>query len=106
MQLHRVVENNHEKAYCNMMRTTTAKDKRDAEINSLAKSLYEKMSDQDYSEIEDKISSLQVQGYTVFGIEHIDPDDIQKALEMLFYIKATKITNNQKACYQRVFNKH
>ena len=50
------------------------------------------MSDQDYSEIEDKIIK-------VFGIEHIDPDDIQKALEMLFYIKATKITNNQKACY-------
>ena len=86
------VENNHEKAYCNMMRTMNAKDKRDAEINSLAKSLYEKMSDQDYSEIEDKIIK-------VFGIEHIDPDDIQKALEMLFYIKATKITNNQKACY-------
>lgn len=92
MQLHRVVENNHERAYCNMMRTTTAKDKRDAEINSLAKSLYEKMSDQDYSEIEDKIIK-------VFGIEHIDPDDIKKALEMLFYIKATSLINNQKACY-------
>ena len=92
MSLQRAVENNYERAYCNMMRTTTAKDKRDAEIELLAKSLYEKMSDQDYSEIEDKIIK-------VFGIEHINPDDIQKALEMLFYIKATKITNNQKACY-------
>jgi len=33
------VENNHERAYCNMMRTMTAKDKRDAEIELLAKSL-------------------------------------------------------------------
>ena len=86
------VENNYERAYCNMMRTTTAKDKKDADIELLAKSLRDDMSDEDYSEIEDKIIK-------VFGIEHIAPDDIQKALEMLFYIKATSITNNQKACY-------
>lgn len=92
MSLQRAVENWHERAYCNMMRTTTAKDKKDADIELLAKSLRDDMSDEDYSEIEDKIIK-------VFGIEHIAPDDIQKALEMLFYIKATQITNNKNACY-------
>lgn len=92
MQLHRVVENNHEKAYCNMMRTTTAKDKRDAEINSLAKSLRNDMSDDDYFKMENIILEI-------FGEEYIDSDGVEEALETLFNIKATSITNNQKACY-------
>ena len=92
MQLHRVVENNHEKAYCNMMRTMTAKDKRDAEIELLAKSLRKDMSDDDYFKMENIILAI-------FGEEYIDSDGVEEALETLFNIKATSITNNQKACY-------
>lgn len=92
MQLHRVVENNHEKAYCNMMRTMTAKDKRDAEIELLAKSLRKDMSDDDYFKMENMILAI-------FGEEYIDSDGVEEALKTLFNIKATSITNNQKACY-------
>lgn len=92
MQLHRVVENNHERAYCNMMRTTTAIDKRDAEIELLAKSLRNDMSDDDYFKMENIILEI-------FGEEDIDSDGVEEALKTLFNIKATKITNNQKACY-------
>lgn len=86
------VENNHEKSYCNMMRTATAKDKRDAEINSLAKSLRNDMSDDDYFKMENTILEI-------FGEEYIDSDGVEEALKTLFNIKATSITNNQKACY-------
>lgn len=92
MQLHRVLENNHERAYCNMLRTTTAKDKRDAEIELLAKSLRKDMSDDDYFKMENTILEI-------FGEEYIDSDGVEEALKTLFNIKATSITNNQKACY-------
>ena len=86
------VANNHERAYCNMMRTTTAKDKRDAEINSLAKSLRKDMSDDDYFKMENTILEI-------FGEEDIDSDGVEEALKTLFNIKATSLINNQKACY-------
>ena len=92
MQLHRVVENNHERAYCNMMRTTTAIDKRDAEIELLAKSLRNDMSDDDYFKMENIILEI-------FGEEDIDSDGVEEALKTLFNIKATSLINNQKACY-------
>ena len=92
MQLHRVVENNHEKAYCNMMRTTTAKDKRDAEIESLAKSLRNDMSDDDYFKMENIILEI-------FGEEYIDSEGVEEALKTLFNIKATSIIKKSKACY-------
>ena len=92
MQLHRVVENNHERAYCNMMRTTTAIDKRDAEIELLAKSLRNDMSDDDYFKMENIILEI-------FGEEYIDSDGVEEALKTLFNIKATSLINNQKACY-------
>ena len=86
------VENNYERAYCNMMRTTTAKDKRDAEIESLAKSLRNDMSDDDYFKMENIILEI-------FGEEDIDSDGVEEALKTLFNIKATSLINNQKACY-------
>ena len=86
------VENNHEKAYCNMTRTMNAKDKRDAEINSLAKSLRKDMSDDDYFKMENMILEI-------FGEKYIDSDGVEEALETLFNIKATSLINNQKACY-------
>ena len=92
MQLQRAVENNHEKSYCNMMRTTTAKDKRDAEIELLAKSLRNDMSDDDYFKMENIILEI-------FGEEDIDSDGVEEALKTLFNIKATSLINNQKACY-------
>lgn len=86
------VANNHEIAYCNMMRTTTAKDKRDAEIELLAKSLRKDMSDDDYFKMENIILEI-------FSEEDIDSDGVEKALETLFYIKATSIIEKSKACY-------
>jgi len=92
MSLQRAVENNYEKAYCNMMRTTTAKDKKDADIELLAKSLRDDMSDEDYFKMENMILAI-------FGEEDIDSDGVEEALKTLFNIKATNIINNQKACY-------
>lgn len=75
-----------------MLRTTTAKDKRDAEINSLAKSLRKDMSDDDYFKMENIILEI-------FGEKYIDSNGVEEALETLFNIKATSLINNQKACY-------
>ena len=86
------VANNHERAYCKMTRTMNAKDKRDAEINSLAKSLRKDMSDDDYFKMENIILEI-------FGEKYIDSDGVEEALETLFNIKATSLINNQKACY-------
>ena len=92
MSLQRAVENNYERAYCNMMRTTTAKDKKDADIELLAKSLRDDMSDEDYFKMENMILAI-------FGEGDIDSDGVEEALKTLFNIKATNIINNQKACY-------
>ena len=92
MSLQRAVENGYERSYCNMTRTMNAKDKRDAEIELLAKSLRKDMSDDDYFKMENIILAI-------FGEEYIDSDGVEEALETLFNIKATSIINNQKACY-------
>lgn len=92
MSLQRAVENDYERAYCKMTRTMNAKDKRDAEINSLAKSLRKDMSDDDYFKMENMILEI-------FGEKYIDSDGVEEALETLFNIKATSLINNQKACY-------
>ena len=86
------VANNHERTYCNMMRTTTTKDKRDAEIELLAKSLRKDMNDDDYFKMENIILEI-------FGEEYINHDGVEEALKTLFNIKATSLINNQKACY-------
>lgn len=86
------VANNHERAYCNMMRTTTAKDKRDAEIELLAKSLRKDMSDDDYFKMENIILAI-------FGEEYIDSGGVEEALKTLFNIKATSIIEKSKVCY-------
>jgi len=50
------------------------------------------MSDDDYFKMENIILEI-------FGEEYIDSDGVEEALKTLFNIKATSITNNQKACY-------
>lgn len=94
MQLHRAVENGYERAYCKMMSDVEMQDAKEAKIKAQSNELYDKLSDCNYLEIEEKI----MKG---FGWDDVDTDSVQKALKLICYEKAEFIFNekNKKSLY-------
>ncbi|OCG69203.1 hypothetical protein A9G41_06595 [Gilliamella sp. Nev5-1] len=86
--LHRAVENSYENAYCNMINNIEMQDDKEAEIKAQSNELYDKLSDDDYLEIEEKIMK-------VFGWDDVDTDSVQKALKLICYEKAEFIFNEK-----------
>ena len=78
--------------YSRMITNTEKQDKKIESIESLAKLLYENMSDDDYLEIEDKIRMA-------LGWESIDPDFVQNALKNICSDEAAFRINNSNECY-------
>ncbi|MWN89469.1 hypothetical protein GQ597_01910 [Gilliamella sp. Pra-s65] len=94
MQLHRAVENGYERAYCKMMSDVEMQDAKEAEIEAQSSELYDKLSNCDYLEIEEKIMKA-------FGLDDVDTDSVQKALKLICYEKAEFHFNekNKKSFY-------
>ncbi|NUF48724.1 hypothetical protein [Gilliamella sp. ESL0250] len=81
MQLHSVVANAHERAYCKMMSNIEMRDDKEATIDALSTKLYDELSDDDYLEIEEIIRMA-------LGWENINPDSVQTALRSICYVEA------------------
>jgi hypothetical protein len=94
MQLHRAVENGYGRAYCKMISDVEIQDTKEAEIKAQSNELYDKLSDSDYLEIEEKIMKA-------FGWDDVDTDSVQKALKLICYEKAEFHFNekNKKSFY-------
>ncbi|OCG04296.1 hypothetical protein A9G15_04140 [Gilliamella apis] len=88
MQLQRTVENGYERAYCKMMSDVEMQDAKEAEIKAQSNELYDKLSDSDYQEIEEKIMKA-------FGWDDVDTDSVQKALKLICYEKTEFIFNEK-----------
>lgn len=85
--LNQVVRNRKPMNYSRMIIQTEEQDKKIESIESLAKSLYENMSDDDYLEIEDKIRMA-------LGWKSIDSDFVQNALKNICTAEAAFRINN------------